>query len=311
MPKNNDFIFSTAWQARDELSKRQLKEIRKIYNDWAKDIKEKAKQLQAKGNIEEARKATELYYQIRTTSKQISAEINNTIKNGVQDMGDIVARVNQRWINSLGFTNESINTKFSPAKDLAIRNILTGNMYENGASLSDRVWKITDSNLKDIYGIISRGIAENTPIAEIAKQLEKYVNPSARLPWTVGQYTQNGVNKRIIIHNKKVDYNALRLARTMLQHAYQQSLVALTKDNPFVKGYIWHADGGHPCEVCEARDGQFYTAESMPLDHPNGMCSFEVDIDYDKAANNLSEWFKNPILYPDIERWAGNMVYKP
>ena len=32
----------------------------------------------------------------------------------------------------------------------------------------------------------------------------------------------------------KVDYNAQRLARTLVQHSYQQSVIAVTKDNPFV-----------------------------------------------------------------------------
>ena len=92
----------------------------------------------------------------------------------------------------------------------------------------------------------------------------------------------------------------------MLQHSYQQTLVSLTKDNPFVTGYIWHADGANACELCMDRDGQFYKAEELPLDHPNGQCDFEVAIDEDKARNDLAGFFENPIEYPGIQRFVSD-----
>ena len=65
-------------------------------------------------------------------------------------------------------------------------------------------------------------------------------------------------------------------------------------DNPFVKGYIWHADGPHSCELCDERDGQFFTAEDLPLDHPNGMCSMEPYIDTSEIIDMASDWQLNP-----------------
>ena len=54
------------------------------------------------------------------------------------------------------------------------------------------------------------------------------------------------------------------------------------------------------------RDGQFYKAEELPLDHPNGQCDFEVAIDEDKARNDLAGFFENPIEYPDIQRFVSD-----
>ena len=303
-----DWFFKDAIEARDELTKRQEKAIRKSYNEWAKEVREEANRLShIPGSQNEQRQMAELYYQLRNASRQLSAEINNEVNSNVNNMGSVVVRTNQRWLSSLGLSTNALDYKMSASKDSAIRSILSGNLYQNGKPLSERVWNLADGNLKDIYSIIGRGIALNQSPYDIAKQLEKYLNPNQHLGWTVKQYTDaNGRIHIARIGNNQVDWKAQRLARTMLQHSYQQTLVSLTKDNPFVLGYIWHADGANACELCMDRDGQFYKAEELPLDHPNGQCDFEVAIDEDKARNDLAGFFENPIEYPDIQRFVSD-----
>lgn len=281
MSENNDLIFKDAWEARDQITKRQEREIRKLYNEWARELRGQANQLTKIGTPQSAiqlRELAQLYYKLRSASKQLTAEINTNVEGNVVYMANAVANCNKRWLHSLGFTNTSIDTKFSLTRDMAIRNIITGNVYTTGYSLSSRLWQIDNNTMKDIYTIVSKGIAQNMSVYDIAKLLEKYVRPDVKVPYNVG------------VHNRVVDYNAQRLARTLIQHTYQQTLVALTKDNPFVRGYIWHADGPHSCELCDERDGQFYTAEDLPLDHPNGMCSMEPSIDLEKMIREVSDW---------------------
>ena len=281
MSKNNDLIFKDAWEARDSITKRQEREIRKLYNIWAREIREQANQISKIGtpkSANQSRELAQLYYQLRSASKQLTAEINTSIKYNIGYMVNAVTNCNKRWLHSLGFTNESIDTKFSFVKDMAIRNIITGNVYTTGYSLSSRLWQIENATMKDIYSVVAKGIAQNMSVYDIVKMLEKYVRPTARVPYSMG------------VHNQVTDYNAQRLARTLIQHAYQQTLVALTKDNPFVNGYIWHADGPHSCELCEERDGQIYSAEDLPLDHPNGMCSMEPNIDIERMKREVGDW---------------------
>ena len=299
-----DYIFKDAVEARNSLTVKQEREIRKIYNEWAREARDIAKSVD-RVNIDDARASAQLYYQLRSASKQISAEINGEVSKNINVMGDIVVGTNSRWLSKLGFTEESLNRKFSPTKDMAIRSILTGNLYQKEIPLSDRVWNITDSNLKDIYTIISKGIVTNQSINDIALQLEKYLKPDKNLGWSIS----NVEGSLYQIHNRKADWRAERLARTMLQHSYQQTLVAVTKDNPFVSGYIWHATGNHPCELCSDRDGNFYTAETLPLDHPNGQCDFEVVVNQEKAEKDLAGFYQNPIYYPDIQRFASGLDY--
>lgn len=303
-----DWFFKDAKQARDDLTKRQEKSIRKFYNDWAKEVREEANRLsRIPGTKDEQRKMAEFYYQLRNASKQLSSEINNEVNKNMNSIGTDLVRTNKRWLSSLGLSTSSLDYKMSKAKDVAIRSILTGNLYQDGKPLSEKIWNLTDGNLKDIFTIVSRGIALDQSINEIAIHLEKYLNTYKSLGWTVSKYVDaNGITRFARIKNSKVDWRAQRLARTMLQHSYEQTLVALTKDNPFVKGYIWHVDGANSCELCMERDGQFYTAESLPLDHPNGQCDFEVAVDEEKAMRDLAGFFNNPIEYPDINRFISD-----
>lgn len=312
-PTNNgDPIFRDAWEARDSITKSQEREIRHLYNQWAKDIREQARNLsRVPGSLSEQRELVQLYYQLRSASKQLTTEINSSVNHHVTYMGDVVQRVNRAWLASLGFTPESIDRKFSRVKDMAIRNILTGNLYQNGHNLSQRVWKITDGNLKDMYTIMARGIAENQSLYSIAKQLEKYVSPSAKLSWKVSRWSEAGRMRTGIIHNGQVDYNAQRLARTMIQHAYQQTLVGLTRDNPFVRGYIWRADGNHPCGLCLDRNGVFYSAENIPLDHPNGQCTIEVDVDQVEVVQRMADYSMSPEEYQDMVEFFRGLDFRP
>lgn len=281
MSENSDFIFRDAWEARDKITKRQEREIRKLYNEWAREVREQANQLAKIGTPESAiqsRELAQLYYQLRSASKQLTAEINTSIAGNVEYMANAVTNCNKRWLHNLGFTNASIDTKFSLVKDMAIRNIITGNVYTRGYSLSSRLWQIESKTMKDIYTVVAKGIAQDMSVYEISKMLEKYVRPTARLPHTMG------------VHQNVTDYNAQRLARTLIQHTYQQTLVALTKDNPYVNGYIWHATGAHSCALCDNRDGQVFTAEELPLDHPNGMCTMEPNIDLERMIREVSDW---------------------
>lgn len=285
MSENKDLVFKDAWEARDQITKRQEREIRKLYNEWAREVREQANQLSKIGtpnSANQSRELAQLYYQLRSASKQLTAEINTSIKNNVEYMSNAVTNCNKRWLHSLGFTNISIDTKFSLVRDMAIRNIITGNVYTTGYSLSSRLWQIENNAIKDIYSIVAKGIAQNMSIYDIAKMLEKYIRPDMRVPYYMG------------VHQQVTDYSAQRLARTLIQHTYQQTLVALTKDNPFVHGYIWHANGAHSCALCDERDGQIYSAEDLPLDHPNGMCSMEPNIDTVSMIRTLSDFNIDP-----------------
>lgn len=301
-------IFKDAEAAKAAIMASQQKEIAKLYEDWADEIGERAKYYSHKSTASapvSERYYRELQKQLRQTSQEVSNEVYKKIKSNIYLISDAVVKDNVDWLASFGFSMEGLNAAFSYVPDEIVRNLITGQIYESGWSLSQRIWSDNEKTLKDIYRVMAKGLAENKPIYEIAKDLEAYVRPGARLPWNLT--APDGVR----IFKKQVDYNAQRLARTLVQHGYQQSFVAVTKSNPFITEYVWRSNGSRVCELCKARDGQHYKKDELPLDHPNGMCTMEPVV-VKNMVDQLADWFNSPDgTYPEIDAFAKNFGYNP
>lgn len=301
-------IFKDAEAAKAAIMASQQKEIAKLYEDWADEIGERAKYYSHKSTASapvSERYYKELQKQLRATSQQVSNEVYKKIKGNIYLISDAVVKDNVDWLASFGFSMEGLNAAFIYVPDEIVRNLITGQIYESGWSLSQRIWSDNEKTLKDIYRVMAKGLAENKPIYEIAKDLEAYVRPGARLPWNLT--APDGVR----IFKKQVDYNAQRLARTLVQHGYQQSFVAVTKNNPFITEYVWRSNGSRVCELCKARDGQHYKKDELPLDHPNGMCTMEPVV-VDNIVDQLADWFNSlDGTYPEIDAFAKNFGYNP
>ena len=132
-------------------------------------------------------------------------------------------------------------------------------------SLSSSIWGSNQQTHQKIREIVLGGMAQQKSVYQISKDLERWVNPDKRNPWNL----INANGRRI--YPTKVDYNAQRLARTMAQHAYQQTFFEAIKDNPNINGYYWMANGSRPCPICLANHGKWFQEEI--LDHPNGQCT--------------------------------------
>lgn len=304
----NPLIFKDSEAAKLAIMDSQKKEIAALYEKWADEIGERAEYYSHKSTASaplSERYYRELQKQLRETSHQVSNEVYKKIKNNIHLVADAVVADNVKWLESLGFSASGINAAFSYVPDEIVRNLITGQIYDSGWSLSSRIWTDNEATLKDIYQVVAKGLAENKPIYDIAKELEAYVRPSARLPWNLT--AKDGVK----IFKKQVDYNAQRLARTLVQHGYQQSFVATTQKNPFITEYIWRSNGSRACPLCLDRDGVHYQKDQLPLDHPNGMCTMEPAV-VDNLVDQLADWFNSPDrTFPEIDEFAKNFGYNP
>lgn len=300
-------IFKDAEAAKAAIMASQQKEIAKLYEDWADEIGERAKYYSHKSNASapvSERYYRELQKQLRQTSQEVSNEVYKKIKSNIYTVADAVVSDNVKWLESFGFSSAGLNAAFSYVPHEIVQNLVTGQIYDSGWSLSSRIWGDNEQTLKDIYQVMAKGLAENKPIYEIAKDLESYVRPSARLPWNL----RMADGKKI--YKKQIDYNAQRLARTLVQHGYQQSFIATTQKNPFITEYIWRSNGSRVCDLCKARDGVHYKKTELPMDHPNGMCTMEPAVAED-MIDQLADWFNSPDgTYPEIDAFAGNFGYQ-
>lgn len=300
-------IFKDAEAAKAAIMASQQKEIAKLYEDWADEIGERAKYYSHKSTASapvSERYYRELQKQLRQTSQEVSNEIYKKIKSNIYTVADAVVSDNVKWLESFGFSSDGLNAAFSYVPHEIVQNLITGQIYDSGWSLSSRIWGDNEQTLKDIYQVMAKGLAENKPIYEIAKDLEAYVRPSAKLPWNL----RMADGKKI--YKKQIDYNAQRLARTLVQHGYQQSFIATTQKNPFITEYVWRSNGSRVCDLCKARDGVHYKKTELPMDHPNGMCTMEPVV-VDNIVDQLADWFNSPDgTYPEIDAFAGNFGYQ-
>lgn len=303
--KPNKLAFKDADKARTSITKKQIKELSKLYEDWADDIKKLAnvyKNKDTKSSVAKERQLKELEKQLRAASKNASNAVYNNIKNNIYTIASNVVKTNKRWLEKLGFKGIEKSIAFSYVPEEIVKRLITGQIYKSGWSLSKAIWGDNEDTMESIYRIVAGGRAQNKSTYDIAKDLEKFVRPSAKKDWNLTD--KDG--KRI--YPKQVDYNAQRLARTLTQHAYQQSFVDVTKDNPLITSYKWISNGSRVCDVCKERDGKIYPKNKLPMDHPNGMCIMQPVIVGD-VQDQIADWIKGK-ENKDLDKFAKKMGYK-
>ena len=198
-------------------------------------------------------------------------------------------------------TGNHFSTAFSVVQKDVIADIISGGLYKDKRGLSSRIWIYTKDNKKDVESIILQGIAEKKSAIKIAEDLQEFVKPKAQRSTTWGKAYP-------MLMGKIIDYNAMRLARTSINHAYQTATIRSSNMNPFVDGILWRSAAihGRTCDVCMDRDGQIFPKNDVPLDHPNGLCTMipyitkstdEVaeelyDCVYGEYNPKLDEWYK-------------------
>lgn len=303
----NKLIFKDAEKARDAILDSQKKEIENLYKDWAKEVGELADYYSHKTAPSYAvaeRQMKELMKQMEATSHEVANEIHTGVKKNIYLVADSVVQQNVEWLKSLGFVGDALDAAFNYVPDEIVRNIITGQIYDSGWSLSKRIWSDNEDTMKTAYQIVAGGVAQNKPMYQIAKDLEKYVQPGAKKPWNL--VDKDGRK----IYPKQVDYNAQRLGRTLVQHGYQQSFVATTQKNPFITDYIWISNGSRVCDFCMEMNGKHFPKDDLPLDHPNGMCTMVPNVS-ENMIDDLANWFNSPDgTFPEIDDFASNFGYE-
>lgn len=264
----NEFKLGNAEKLRNRLTKEQEQEIANTYKQVADKVKKKLKSIPDNGTATSALKKQQLQQlkklldsEYKSMRDKIGKQIEQKAKETTQ--GPINAA--KEFAKKLGFVK--LEGSYASVPNDVISSIVTGQVYDGDWSLSSALWKDVQHKQKDINKVIADGVSMNKSAFDIAKDLEEYVDPKAKKSWD-WKKVYPGVAS-------KIDYSAQRLARTMPAHAYQQSLEATVKNNPFIDGYIWHSGTGkRTCEICRERDGKFFAKGKLPMDHPNGRCTF-------------------------------------
>lgn len=274
---------NTAERARNQIAQAQQKEIERMYRRIVRSINKEARNLpDTTSGVLRGMYLSKLKQQIYEQLNALGKDLEGLITDNMGSVADAVVGSN---LSFLTYINMPLQGAFSHVSRDVVESLITGQVYQGNWSLSSAIWKYTQKTQKDINRIIAEGVAQNKSAYDIAKDLERYINPSARKPWDW--------NKVYPGTAKKVDYNAQRLARTLVSHAYQQAFIRTTQKNPFVTKYKWDAsNSARVCELCASRDGNFYAKDDLPMDHPNGMCTYIAVMDSSLVdiADRIADW---------------------
>lgn len=272
-----------------KITKKQEKEIKSIYKNIYLNISKKLSKVD-KNNLSK-RYLESLIEVIKEEIKLSQNKISKTIKDNCKEVSseannvqlDFFMLIDEKYELDLASTFKDMFAKIP--KD-AMNEIIFGKAYKDRKGLSERIWQYTKKFDKDIDYILAQGIAEKKSYYDIAKDLEKYVNPDAKKDWDWCKVYPNS--------SKRVDYNAQRLARTAVNHAFQQAQKRSCEKNPYVEGIRWISANSHgrTCELCRERDNQIFKINEVPLDHPNGLCTTvpEIPMSLEEIGTELRAW---------------------
>ena len=207
------FSLKNAEQVRTSTTMSQQKEIERLYQQLYRDVTKKVGQL-GNNNLQKQNLIL-LQRDIKNRITQLNNDIQNGIIRDMRIVSNEVVEDTRTFLKQCGFKDGDIHNAFSYVPDQIIRNITSGNVYQDGWTLSKAIWGYNKRTQDDLSKIISIGTAQGKSAVEIAKELEQYVDPSAKKPARTIQswrYDKAGNKIKDSVYFGKIDYNALRLA---------------------------------------------------------------------------------------------------
>lgn len=291
------FDLKDAEKSRLQLTIAQQLSIKNLYKQLIKKIDKETEKLSTSELISSIMKKHQLKSLQKGLKKGLATvgkDVNFLIRQSMTSAVNFVVTDNKKSFSKMGLPKLLVSESFSNLPTDIVESVASGQLYEGRWTLDKAIWKDVAKKQDDINKIVSEGIALNKSSYDIAKDLETYVDPDARKPWDW--------NKVYPGTAKQIDYNAQRLARTMVSHAYQQAFDETVAPNPFVEGVQWNTAHSHNrvCEVCKKRATEdaygmgkgIYPKGKEPLDHPNGMCFLTAVIpdSLEDIAKQIKAW---------------------
>lgn len=251
-------------------------EIIKLYREAAADLAARAA-ASRKGSLTE-RWAAEYAESLKRRVRELEAGLYDVTLQGLKRSAELPSEAMGEWWKAVG--GQSFRDAFATTPDSVLVGIIEGGFYKDNKGLSERIWRVADSFEKDVGYIVNRGIAEKKSALELARDLEQYVKLPAKRDFDWGKVYPN-------LSGEKVDYNAQRLARTSINHAYFLGNVKVCTENPFVTAMHWDLSNAHEerqvipfgpdeCDEYAAHDEGLgegnWKPEEIPVPHPQCLC---------------------------------------
>lgn len=293
---------------RKEVSQITLSQQKQLAEIYSRSINNITSQIRTdKAGSLKSKWQKDMVKSLKAERARLVEEIEASIKSGISDAAKVSTRSQFKLLEDIaGEADMKVSKQFADmytsVNTNVVNDILLGNLYKDSKTLSSRIWDYGAGFENDVQSVISQGILQKKSAKDLAKDLEKFVkDPSKRGKAWGDDYPS--------LKGKKVEYNAMRLARTSINHSYQTATIQSSQINPFVLGIEWSSAliHGRTCELCRERDGTIFPKDDVPLDHPNGLCAMipAITKSTEEVGQELLDWLnggKNSALDDAFDR---------
>lgn len=183
------------------------------------------------------------------------------------------------------------------ARNADALNALLRQKDNNGFTISDRVWKVTDGLKDNLEYYLSFGVSVGRPAALIGQDVRQFLNEPDRRFRRVRD--EEG---KLVMSKPMADYhpgqgvyrsaykNALRLTATQTNIGYRQADHDRWQKMDFVLGIEIKRSSSHkgPCKICDAMAGKYPKEFVFTGFHPFCICyAVPIMMDHDEFADFL------------------------
>ena len=272
--------------------KEQEEEIEYIFEEAAKEIEK---------NQNKISDIAALLLFLKKLFSKMNSDIYSVINKNLKKVIDVYGDIDLHYmtdITSNEYILNSIKKYSNDNKKDVINTILKGLIYADLLSLKKRCTKSINRTLnllkKKVNNLSNK--SEDITISEIITDTENIVNPKVK--------------------DKKLLYDANRLARTTLIHSVREIIIKNAKDNIFNIGIKWELSPDHwdrmpdgdECDVYAENDMYglgigIFPVDEVPFQHINCLCSlYPIMLDYNIIAERIEDWI-NGASDNELEDW--------
>lgn len=285
------------------------REVVRIYQKALDDMTRKAR---AAGEGTAGRRwAEEMQRTYKRRISEMAGDIEGTITSAMQETAKIPAKSGAERISEIyskaggRLSAETFSDMYARVPEEAIRAVISGRAYLDGKSLSGRIWTQAGRLEGGINEIIKQGLAQQKSTAEIARELEQYVNPNAHE--TIAERRERVKRQAALPFAGNIEYNCQRLARTSINHAFFLATKEYAALSPFCKAIHWELSDDHftrqvlpfGADICDeyaTHDEGLgignWPVEGVPLPHAQCLCCQwpEEGGTLEECAERLGAW---------------------
>lgn len=313
---SNNLYYSLLQQAQKEkleISKETLLKTQKLYQSSLKDL---IKKLDGKDTYNQQFIKAQIK-NLKYEFEGMNRRLEEIAVDGINRTSSIALNTDlefYRYLDleyNLGIDKDTLESLLGTNKTV-IDKIISGGLYKDNKSLSERIWNYSEKNINDVQDILLKGIIQKQPIKEVCDSLKAYTGG--------GDSKVNAINRAY----GKMNANALRLVRTSLNHSFVETMKDTNRKNPFVDGYKWTLSNAHSERMRGKRDEcddfaaheeglgtGVFSKNSLPGNHCNCLCIVTpyFSKSLEDIGTEINDWIKGG-ENKGIDEWAESRGYE-